>query len=69
MLAEFDRQYINPYFHSSLDNGSFVAVEPMAAAAITLARALHAHASGGVPAAALQVCGVPKYGTAPQGEQ
>jgi hypothetical protein len=45
------RQFLNPYFHSSYDNGSYVDVEPIAATAVVLARALHALAAPvGAPA-------------------
>jgi hypothetical protein len=45
------RRYLNPYFHSSYDNGTYVDVEPIAATAVVLARALHALAAPtGAPA-------------------
>ncbi|GFH13456.1 nicastrin, partial [Haematococcus lacustris] len=45
VITEFDRQMINPYFHSSYDNASWVAVEPIMVGAALLARALHALAA------------------------
>jgi len=45
LLAEFDTQFINPYYHSSFDNGTFSSVEPLVATAVLLARTLHALAA------------------------
>eukprot|EP00798_Chlamydomonas_sp_ICE-L_P024579 gene24579-10192_t len=48
-------QYKNPYYHSILDNGTYVQVEALVSTAILLARTLHTLASAGTPTAPLQV--------------
>mmetsp|Transcript_23262 Transcript_23262/g.59421 ORF Transcript_23262/g.59421 Transcript_23262/m.59421 type:complete len:704 (-) Transcript_23262:480-2591(-) len=45
-ISEFDSQYINPYYASSYDNASYVAVQPITHTAIVLARMLHKAALG-----------------------
>eukprot|EP00195_Chlamydomonas_chlamydogama_P012863 CAMPEP_0202894688 /NCGR_PEP_ID=MMETSP1392-20130828/4034_1 /ASSEMBLY_ACC=CAM_ASM_000868 /TAXON_ID=225041 /ORGANISM="Chlamydomonas chlamydogama, Strain SAG 11-48b" /LENGTH=710 /DNA_ID=CAMNT_0049579449 /DNA_START=101 /DNA_END=2233 /DNA_ORIENTATION=+ len=56
VITEFDSQFKNPFYQSERDVGQYVDVQPMSAAALALARALHSLASpGGVPSVPLQV--------------